>query len=89
MTTSFPLCCVAIELSAQLESARLKLDFEWVPPETKHEADDLSNGLVAAFSPELTIPVDLRSHEWRVLGRLMADDSAYLVSTKEAKRSRR
>ncbi len=87
-TTAFPLFRVAMELSSRLESARLQLDLEWVPHETNQEAGDLSNGLLAAFTPELRSLVDLTSQEWRVLGRLMAEGTACYVATQEAKRQR-
>ncbi len=89
MTTSFLLYCMAMELSARLESARLQLDLERVPCETNQEADDVSNGLVSAFPPGLRVPVDLGSQEWRILGRQIAEGSAFFVVSKDAKKSRR
>jgi hypothetical protein len=41
------------------------------------EADDLSNGKVAAFSPGLRVPVDLGAVEWCILTRLMAEGAEY------------
>ncbi len=33
VTTSFPLCCIEVELSARLEAARSQLDLDWPPRE--------------------------------------------------------
>ncbi len=57
------------------------MDFDWVPREFNQEADDLSNGLVAAFSPQLRFPIDLGTLEW-VFGRLMAEGAVYIEATR-------
>ena len=88
MTTSYPLCCVAMELATRLEAARLQLDLEWVPRATNQEADDLSNGKLAAFTPALRVPVDMRAQECHVLGRLMSEGAACYAATQDAKRRR-
>ena len=58
---------------------------DWVPRELNQEADDLSNGIVAAFTPQLRVPVDLGNLEWKVLGRLMAEGSVYFEATRSKK----
>ena len=71
MSSSFPLCCVAMELATRLEASRLQLDLDWVPRELNQEADDLSNGILDKFDPELRVPVDLGMVQWQMLDRLM------------------
>ena len=43
MSSSFPLCCVLMELAARLEESRTILELNWIPREENQEADDLSN----------------------------------------------
>ncbi len=88
MTTSFPLCCVAMELASRLESARLHLDLDWVPCELNQEADDLLNRIVGGFSPQLRIQLDLSKFERRVLGRLTAEGAEYFAAIAAARQTR-
>ena len=37
------LCCVLMEVSAQLELHRARLDLEWCPHETNQQADEFTN----------------------------------------------
>ena len=89
MTSSFPLCCVAMELAARLEAARIQLDLDWVPRELNQEADDLSNGIIGGFSSQLRVRVDLKNLEWRVLGRLMAEGAEHFAATAAARKAKR
>ena len=43
LSTSFPLCVVAMELAAQLERRGSKLRLQWAPRAHNQEADDLTN----------------------------------------------
>ena len=60
MTTAYPLGCVLMELSAQLEKMGLMLCLVWKPREENTHADDLSNGRFGAFREENRVKVDLR-----------------------------
>ena len=51
MSTKFPLCLVAMELSARLEAYSARLEASWVPRELNQEADDLSNFRSDGFDP--------------------------------------
>jgi len=88
MSTSSPLCCVAMELAARLEASRLQLDLDWVPRELNQEADDLPNGIFDKFDPELRVPVDLDMVQWQMLDRLMKEGAEYYDATTRAKRAR-
>ena len=43
LTTSYPLCLIAMEAAAQMERRRLDLALNWIPRECNEEADALSN----------------------------------------------
>ena len=88
MSTSSPLCCVAMELATCLEASRLQLDLDWVPRELNQEADDLPNGIFDKFDPELRVPVDLDMVQWQMLDRLMKEGAEYYDATTRAKRAR-
>ena len=60
LTTAFPLCAVAMELSAQLEARGAGLFFEWIPRDANREADGLADGRWSAFSESLRVHADLR-----------------------------
>ena len=72
MTTSFPLCCVAMELAAQLEHRDAELCLEWAPREENREADALADGRTEGFSPDLRAGLDFSEIGWLVLPDLMA-----------------
>ena len=72
MTTSFPLCCVAMELAAQLEHRDAELCLEWTPREENREADALADGRTEGFSPALRAGQDFTDIGWLVLPDLMA-----------------
>ena len=63
-STKFPLCVVAMELSAQLEDLKPSLSLEWAPREVNQEADDLTNEKFEAFSDRLRVPVVLKDLPW-------------------------
>ena len=72
LTTSFPLCVVAMELAAQLEQRAAELFLDWAPRTMNVEADALADGRTDGFNPALRVPVDLSKMQWLVLDRLMA-----------------
>ena len=77
ITTKFPLVCVLMEMSAQLEQKRARLDLDWVPRELNQEADDLSNLRLDGFSPDLCMasrPSDIR---FLVLDGLVAEAAKF------------
>ena len=72
MTTSYPLCLIAMEAAAQMEARRLDLELEWVPRTHNVEADALSNLEFAGFDVSLRREVDLTSISFLVLPTLQA-----------------
>ena len=76
MSTSFPLCVVAMEVAMRLERLGARLNLEWVPRELNKEADALSNGEFGAFSPECRID-PVAGTKWLVLSDLMAAGTAF------------
>ena len=72
LTTSFPLCVVAMELAAQLEHRSAELFLEWSPRTMNQESDALADGRTNGFNPALRVPVGLSRMQWLVLDRLMA-----------------
>ncbi len=70
-STKYPLCCVAMELSATLESRGVQLELEWTPRDWNSEADALSNGDTTGFLPENRVDVDPRTLRWEVMDELM------------------
>ena len=71
LTTSFPMCVIAMEAAAQMEHQQLDLQLRWVPRELNTEADALSNLRFTGFSASNRIEADLSSLPFRVLPRLI------------------
>ena len=55
LTTTFPLCAVAMALAAQLESRKAELLLDWVPRDSNGEADRLADGDSRGFDPALRV----------------------------------
>ena len=73
MSTTYPLCCVVMELSAQLEKRGLDLELAWIPRDKNAEADALADGIVEGFSPCMRVGGDgIKSIPWLVLPELLA-----------------
>jgi hypothetical protein len=89
ISTSFPLCCVAMELAVQLERRGARLELEWCPRELNQEADDLSNLKTGAFRPELRVDFDPLELPFIVLPKLMRDGSGFYSEVRAAKAARR
>ena len=89
LTTAFPLCCVAMELSAQLEARGAELLLEWIPRGSNQEADRLADGHWDGFSPELRVVSDLVNVSWLVLPGLLASGMEFHARVKKADDRRR
>ena len=70
MTTAFPLCCVSMELSAQLERRNAVMDLDWVPRDSNAEADALADGRTEGFNPDLRVEAHPEKLQWLVLPEL-------------------
>ena len=83
MSTAFPLCCVVMELAAQLEHRGLDLCLEWAPRDKNAEADALADGRTEGFSQDLRVGRSVQDLPWRVLpGLLRAGEAFYAASKK-------
>ena len=71
LTTAFPLCAVAVELSAQLEARGAELFLEWIPRDANREADRLADGRWEGFDERHRVHVDLQAVGWLVLPELL------------------
>ena len=89
ISTSYSLCCVAMELAVQLERRGARLDLEWCPRELNQEADDLSNLKVDAFRPELRLHVDPQKLPFIVLPQLMEAGSEFYKEVRAARAARK
>ena len=85
-STRFPLCVVAMELSAQMDRLGLRLDVRWAPREWNQEADALSNGKTDGYSMANRVAHNLKDHKWFVLDDLMRFGSEF---EKERNRNRK
>ena len=65
------MCCVAMEMAAQLERRGAELALEWIPREKNAEADRLADGDATGFSPEMCVGRDLGQVRWLVLDSLL------------------
>ena len=81
LTTTFPLCAVAMELAAQLEDRKAELFLEWVPRDTNTEADRLADGDSTGFDPALQVKASIGQVRWKVLDRLMEAGLAFQRDT--------
>ena len=81
MTTKFPLCCVLMELSEQLQARSMALRLNWLPRETNTEADALTNEDFAKFDPSRRIKVEWGALPFRVLPDLLAKGKGFLEDT--------
>ena len=88
LTTSFPLCAVAMELSAQLEARVAELLLEWVPRHVNAEAGRLADGDVQGLSLERRVAADFGQVRWLVLDRLMEAGAAFQRTAANVRRRR-
>ena len=86
LSTSFPLCVVAMELAAQLEARSSELHLQWAPRTHNQEADDLSNALTVGFDPAKEIKLrDVNDLPWLILPEFMRHGQDFYDSMKKAK----
>lgn len=71
-TSSFPLCLIAMEAAAQMESRGLHLKLSWIPRDANREADALTNFKFAGFSEEKGIQFDIADLPFLVLSEFQA-----------------
>ena len=67
MTTKFPGCALLMELACFMKKRSMKVLVDWTPREGNKEADQLANGVVKSFSPELEIKLDPSLIQWEIL----------------------
>ena len=82
LTTSHPLCLIATEAAAQLETRGLDLNLNWVPREVSEEADALSNFRFAGFSPNMRIDLDMSNVPFLILPKLVKFASEFYAHAK-------
>ena len=87
LTTAYPLCCVCMELAAQLESRNSLLELEWVPRDQNAEADALADGDVRGFNPSLRADAKAALQEWLVLDRLLDQGQEFYEEIRAVKDS--
>ena len=71
LSTAYPLCCVAMELAAQLEHRQADLALSWVPRDKNSEADRLADGDARGFSPSMRRGASYTELKWLVLDALL------------------
>ena len=86
MTTSFPLCCVTMDLAAKLEEAGARLDLEWVPRTANVEADALSNFDTSGFDLGLRREVQWDSPKWARLRRLFEEGADFFLARQASRK---
>ena len=96
MTTLFPLCATVMELAAQAELRKVRVEAEWTPRERNQEADDLSNLRTSNFDPSKEVKMELEGQSWLVLPALLqsgqkfqAQEELEIKQRKEEERGRK
>ena len=87
ISTSFPLCCVAMELAAQLEAHNVELAAQWVPRNVNAEADALADGTATGFTKEFDVSAKFADIKFLVLPRLMSEATSFYKAAKAARGS--
>ena len=77
ISTCFPICCVAMEMAAQLEARDAELVLEWTPREQNAEADALADGRCDGFAAERRVAADFSGMPWKVLPDLLREGAAF------------
>ena len=67
MTTRYPASAVLMELASHMKASSMKVQVEWAPRSGNQEADELANGVVDRFSPELRVDVVAEDLKWQLL----------------------
>ena len=76
-TTAFPLCCVVMELAAQLEARGVELMLDWIPRDVNAEADRLADGNSVGFRDRNRVGKDIREVPWLILPELLREGEAF------------
>ena len=84
LTTSFPLCTVAMELAAQLEARGAELFLSWIPRDANKEADRLADGRWDGFDERLRVHANLSEVNWLVLNDLLKAGQAFCAEGRKA-----
>jgi len=71
MTTKYHICCVLMELSAQLAKNNMIMHLAWRRRDRNVEADDLSNNIFDKFDVDKRINVKFDDLKWEVLETMM------------------
>ena len=72
VTTQYPLCANVMELSAQMDMCKARVDLSWTPRERNEEANDaVSNFSFDGFSLDMRVRIDLHSIQWQVPPELL------------------
>ena len=87
MSTAYPLCCVCMELAAQLEARDSVLELDWIPRDTNSEADALADGRTASFNPELRANVQEAFKGWIVRDKFLDEGGKFYQQAKSEKAS--
>ena len=77
MSSAYPLCCVCMELSAQLEERNAILELDWIPRDQNPEADALADGRSEGFSPNLRVDARHALSHWLVLDKLLDEGATF------------
>ena len=80
LSTSFPLCLVAMELAAQLEKAKLELPLDWIPRDTNAEADALADGRREGIADALDRSVAASDLKFLVLPSLLEEATEFYAA---------
>ena len=89
LTTTYPLCTVAMELAAQLEARGAELHLEWIPRASNKEADALADGRTEGYAPDRRVVADVRNIRWLVLDRLLESGEAFYREANKLRERRR
>ena len=87
-TSSFPLCLLAMEASAQMEARGVTLELNWVPREANEEADALSNFVFGGFRDENRVAMDMTNLPFLVMPELLESSSVFFADVASAKKRR-
>ena len=71
MSTNYPLCIVAVELSAQLEARQARLISEWAPRDPNCQAGALTNGIFEGFDDKLRIQCSVQALDFKVMDKML------------------
>ena len=79
VSSTFPLCLVSMELVAQCDARRYRIEPGWVPRSLNQEADDLTTDEFRHFDPSKRIPVDLEALGFEMMMELFKVGDAYVA----------